>query len=75
MMNANERITEKLANGTPCCGLYVKKKGHDYEKENWEGYIVNKIFADEVEYIVCKHENDEQRYVVVKPVLDYLVWR
>ena len=28
---------------------------------------MNTIFADEVEYIVCKHENDEKRYFVVKP--------
>ena len=24
MMNTNERIDEKLANGTPCRGLYIK---------------------------------------------------
>ena len=45
----------------------MKKKSNDYEKDNWEGYIVNTIFADEVEYIVCKHESDKQRYFVVKP--------
>ena len=26
MMNTNERIDEKLANGTPCRGLYIKLK-------------------------------------------------
>ena len=29
--------------------------------------LLNTIFTDEVEYIVCKHENDGQRYFVVKP--------
>ena len=68
MMNTNERMTEKLVNGTPYRGFYIKlKKDHGDEKENWEGYIVNTIFADEIEYIVCKHESDEQRYFVVKP--------
>ena len=39
MMNTNERITEMLANGTPCRGLYIiLEKEHDYKKENWEGY-------------------------------------
>ena len=47
--------------------VYETKKGHHYEKEKQEGYIVNTIFADEVEYIVCKHESDEQKYFVVKP--------
>ena len=47
--------------------IHKQKKGHDYEKENQKGYFVNTIFADEVEYIVCKHEYDVQRYFVVKP--------
>ena len=43
------------------------KEGHQYRKENWEGYIVNTIFADEIEHIVCEHENDKNRYFIVKP--------
>ena len=35
MMNTNERINEKLANGTSCRGLYVKlKRGCQFVKEN-----------------------------------------
>ena len=38
MMNTNDRITEKLANGTPCRGLYIKlKEGCEFVKESWEG--------------------------------------
>ena len=58
IMNTNERIEEKLANGTPCRGLYLKLRGGcQLKKENWEGRIVNTIYADEFDYIVCMHEN------------------
>ena len=57
MMNTNDRIKEELANGTPCIGLYIKlKHGCEYTKENWEGYIVNTVYAHEVDYIICKKE-------------------
>ena len=57
MMNTNFRIEEELANDTPCMGLCVKRKyGCVYTKEDWEGYMVNTVYAHEVEYIICKKE-------------------
>ena len=72
MMNTNDRIDEELANGTPCVGLYIKlKPGCSYTKENWEGYMVNTVYAHEVEYIVCKKERTSSpgtpEYFTVKP--------
>ena len=71
MMNTNERINEKLANGTSCRGLYVKlKRGCQFVKENWEGYIVNTISVDHVKHIVCMVGEDKdvkKRYFIVKP--------
>ena len=68
MMNTNERIDEELANGTPCRGLYIKlKKGCDFIKENWEGYIVNTIYASDISYILCSYENEQKGYFKVKP--------
>ena len=71
MMNSNDRIHEELANGTPCLGQYIKlKHGCKYRKENWEGYMVNTIYAYEVEYIICKKEKESicsPEYFKVKP--------
>ena len=72
MMNNNEKIKEKLANGTPCVGQYLKlKPGCKYRKENWDGYMVNTIYANEIEYIICEKENasfiGESKYFKVKP--------
>ena len=68
MMNTNDRIEEELANGTPCRGLYIKlKKGCKFVQENWEGYLVNTVFANQVEYIVCMHEGKNAKYFIVKP--------
>ena len=60
MMNSNERIEEDLANGTPCRGLYVKlRPGATFKPENWEGFMVNTVYAHEVLYILCKYEKDK----------------
>ena len=68
MMNTNERIDEELANGTPCRGLYIHlKKGCDFVRENWEGYIVNTVLASQVDYILCMHEGKDDKYFKVKP--------
>ena len=68
MMNTNARIEEELANGTPCCGLYIKlKRGYKFVQENWEGYLVNTVFANQVEYIMCMHEGNDDKYFIVKP--------
>ena len=71
MMNTNERINEKLANGTLCRGLYVKiKKGYHFVKENWEGYMVNTISVNHIKHIVCTIDDNietDQRYFIVKP--------
>ena len=56
-MTSNKRINESLANGTSCYGMYLKlKDGCHFKKENWDGYMVNTIFASEVDYIICKRE-------------------
>ena len=68
MMNTNARIEEELANGTPCRGLYIKfKKGCKFVRENWEGYLVNTVFANQVDYIMCMHEGKNAKYFIVKP--------
>ena len=68
MMNTNARIEEELANGTPCRGLYIKiKRGCKFVRENWEGCLVNTIFANQVEYIMCMHEGKNAKYFIVKP--------
>ena len=68
MMNTNARIEEELANGTPCRGLYIKlKKGCKFVRENWDGYLVNTVFANQVEYIMCMHEGKNAKYFIVKP--------
>ena len=68
MMNTNARIGEELANGTPCRGLYIKlKPGCEFVQENWEGYMVNTIYANEVEHIVCMHKGDNGKYFLIKP--------
>ena len=36
-------------------------------QENWEGYIVNTVFANQVDYILCNHEGKSDRYFKVKP--------
>ena len=59
MMNSNDRIDEDLANGTPCVGLYIKlKRGVQLEKENWEGFMVNTVYAHDVKYIICRREKE-----------------
>ena len=71
MMNTNERIDEQLANGTFCIGLYIKlKPGCVFHKEIWEGYIVNTVYANEIDHILCKkYKNDltDPEYFTVKP--------
>ena len=68
MMNTNERIDEKLANGTPCRGLYIiLKKGEQFTKKNWEGYMVNTVCASKVKCIICKYKDTKEKYFTVKP--------
>ena len=68
MMNTNERIDEKLANGTPCRGLYITlKEGCHFQPECWEGYMVNTVYADEVKHLVCIPEDNSGKYFLVKP--------
>ena len=60
MMNSNERIDENLANGTPCVGLYIKlKRDKQLHKENWEGFMVNTVYANDVSYMICRHEKEK----------------
>ena len=72
MMNCNDRIDENLANGTPCIGLYIKlKRGVQLHKENWEGFMVNTVYAHEVKYMICRKEKekdtDPDEYFKVEP--------
>ena len=72
MMNSNDRINENLANGTPCVGLYIKlKRGAHLEKETWEGFMVNTVYAHDVKYIICKREKekhtDQDEYFKIEP--------
>ena len=67
-MNTNARIEENLANGTPCRGLYVKlKRGCEFVQENWEGYMVNTVYANQVEHKICMMEGHKGMYFLVKP--------
>ena len=49
--------------------MYLKLRGGcQLKKENWEGRIVNTIYADEFDYIVCMHENiSEGNIFLIKP--------
>ena len=70
MMNTDARIEEELANGTPYRGLYIKlkvKSGSEFVQGSWEGYMVNTIFANQVENIVCMQEGSTEKYFLVKP--------
>ena len=51
MIVSNDRIKEKLANGTCCFGMHVVlKKNCSFKPESWEGYLVNTVLANEVAY-------------------------
>ena len=68
MINTNTRIEEELANGTPCRGLYIKlNHGCEFVQGNWEEYMVNTVFANQVEHIVCMQEGEKGKYFLVKP--------
>lgn len=67
MMNKNVRNEQELANGSPCRGLYIKlKRGYKFVQENWEGYLVNAVFVNQVTYIMCMHEGKNPKYFIVK---------
>ena len=67
MMNTNEQIDKKLANGTLCRGLYIHLKTTcNFRNENWEGYMVNTMYANEIDYLVCMHECN-RNYFLVNP--------
>ena len=73
MMNSNKRIEENLANGTPCIGLYIKlKRGAQLQKENWEGFMVNTVYAHDVKYMICRKEkekdSDPDEYFKMEPI-------
>ena len=57
MINSNARITDNLANGTPCRGMYLKlKESVHFKKDYWDGYMVNTVYANEVDYMICMYE-------------------
>ena len=69
MMNSNARIEENLANGTP---LYIKLNcGVQLQKENWEGFMVNTVYAHDVKYMICRKEkekdSDPDEYFKIEP--------
>ena len=47
--------------------IYKIEKECKFVQENWEGYLVNTVFANQVEYIVCMHEGKNAKYFIVKP--------
>ena len=67
----NNRIYKGLANGTPCRGLYLQlKDGCHFMQDNWEGYMVNTVYVDDVDHMVCMIECDPSQqltYFTVKP--------
>ena len=67
MINTNEIIDEELANGTSCRGLYIKLKQRcQFVKEHCEGYMVNTVYANEVNNIICLQEFQDAKYFLVK---------
>ena len=72
LITSNDRIEDKLANGTPCRGLYLKlKDGVEFTKECWGGFMVNTVYAHHVDYMVCVHEkkndDDPEVYFKIEP--------
>ena len=60
LITSNDRIEDKLANGTPCRGKFLKlKDGVEFTKECWGGYMVNTVYAHHVEYMICSHEKEK----------------
>ena len=47
--------------------VYQIKKGCKFVQENWEGYLVNTVFANQVAYIMCMREGIDAKYFIVKP--------
>ena len=48
--------------------MYIKlKKGCKFVQENWEGYLVNTVFANQVAYIMCMYKGKNAKYFIVKP--------
>ena len=73
MLTSNKQIEERLANGTPCRGMYLKlKDGVSFQKECWDGYMVNTVYAHEVDHMICMHERTDMRdpvvYFKIEPV-------
>ena len=70
-MNTNDRIEERLENGTPCTELYIKLKiWYCFRTGMWEGYMVNIINANEVNCIICENDiskGDNIDYFTTKP--------
>ena len=72
MITSNDKIEDKLANGTPCRGMFLKlKDGVEFTKECWGGYMVNTVYAHHVDYMVCMHEkkndDDPEVYFKIEP--------
>ena len=72
MINSNARITDNLANGTPCRGMYLQlKAGIHFTKKCCDGYMVNTVYANEVDYMICMYEgkkdNDPDKYFKIYP--------
>ena len=50
----NSRTDEGLANVTPCRGLNLQlKDGCHFVRDNWEGYMVNTVSADDADHMMC----------------------
>ena len=72
MINSNDAIHEGRGNGTLCQGMKIKlKNSNSITVKDWDGYKVNTVSIDDVEYILCQHlkenENDRPRYFRLIP--------
>ena len=68
MINSNENLSKGLGNGTLVRGLQVKLKS-DAELlwKNWDGYKVNTVSIEDVEYVLCEYCDDSKKKFKLKP--------
>ena len=51
----------------PCHGLYIKlKEGCHFQPVCWEECMVNTVYVDEVEHLLCMPEDNSGKYLLIK---------
>ena len=59
MINSNDDIDKDRANETLYRGIGVKLKGNAQTRKNsWDGKLINTVSVDDVEYILCEHDDN-----------------